>query len=151
LGIVPESLTRNSLHPLLWFSVYHHSLHSLAFALVITGVSVMLAQQRWKTGLLAFVSFHLHLVEDLAGPRAPDGYLADSLSKAILFSMEFALARTVGRLNSWLNIASTAALLLATFYLAWWRGFSPLEMISEKAVATFVAALRQRFPRHEQV
>src|SRR5437762_14100209 len=31
LGIIPELLTRNSSHPLLWFSDYHHSLHTLAF------------------------------------------------------------------------------------------------------------------------
>jgi hypothetical protein len=73
LGIVLQLLTRNSLPPLLWF-FYHHSLHSLVFALVIAGVSVMLAHQRWKTGLLAFVSFHLHLVEDLAGSRGSHGY-----------------------------------------------------------------------------
>jgi inner membrane protein len=72
LGIVLQLLTRNSLHPLLWF-FYHHSLHSLVFALVIAGVSVMLAHQRWKTGLLAFVSFHLHLVEALAGPTDTSG------------------------------------------------------------------------------
>jgi hypothetical protein len=36
LGIIPELLTRNSSHPLLWFSEYHHSLHTLAFALVCT-------------------------------------------------------------------------------------------------------------------
>ena len=33
IGIVPELLTRNTSHPLLWFSEYHHSLHTLAFAL----------------------------------------------------------------------------------------------------------------------
>jgi hypothetical protein len=88
------------------------------FALVIAGVSVMLAHQRWKTGLLAFV-------------------------KSLPWQGQWAL-------NSWLNIAITAALLLATFYPGG-SGFSPLEMISEKADATFVAVLRQRFPRHEQV
>ena len=36
LGIIPELLTRHSSHPLLWFSEYHHSLHTLAFALVCT-------------------------------------------------------------------------------------------------------------------
>jgi LexA-binding, inner membrane-associated putative hydrolase len=36
LGIIPEFLTRNSSHPLLWFSEYHHSLHTLAFALACT-------------------------------------------------------------------------------------------------------------------
>jgi hypothetical protein len=32
LGIVAEYLTRNSRHPLEWFSTYHHALHSLPFA-----------------------------------------------------------------------------------------------------------------------
>src|SRR5258708_7322589 len=73
LGILPELLTRNSHHPLLWFSLYHHSLHTLAFALLIAVVSFALGHQRWKTGLLAFASFHLHLVEDIAGSRGPDG------------------------------------------------------------------------------
>jgi hypothetical protein len=36
LGIIPELLTRNTSHPLLWFSQYQHSLHTLAFALVCT-------------------------------------------------------------------------------------------------------------------
>jgi len=30
LGIIPELLTRNSSHPLLWFSLYHHSLPLLS-------------------------------------------------------------------------------------------------------------------------
>ena len=29
LGIIPELLTRNPAHPLPWFSLYHHSLHTL--------------------------------------------------------------------------------------------------------------------------
>ena len=33
LGIIPEILTRNSAHPLLWFTLYHHALHNLAFRL----------------------------------------------------------------------------------------------------------------------
>jgi inner membrane protein len=33
LGIIPELLTRNTSHPLQWFSEYHQSLHTLAFAL----------------------------------------------------------------------------------------------------------------------
>ena len=32
LGIVAEILTRHSQHPLLWFSDYHHALHTLLFA-----------------------------------------------------------------------------------------------------------------------
>ena len=74
LGIIPELLTRNSAHPLLWFSEYHHQLHNLAFGLLVTGVAFGLARQKWKTALLVLVSFHLHLFEDLIGARGPDGY-----------------------------------------------------------------------------
>jgi inner membrane protein len=34
-GIIPELLTRQSRHPLLWFSQYHHDLHTLLFAVVV--------------------------------------------------------------------------------------------------------------------
>jgi hypothetical protein len=96
-------------------------LDSLVFALVIAGVSVMLAHQRWKTGLLAFVSFHLHLVEDLAGSSGSDGY-EWPIPYLKAFSSAWSLPwRGQWALNSWLNIAITAALLLATFYLAWWQ------------------------------
>src|SRR5882672_7484615 len=43
LGIIPELLTRNSSHPLLWFSQYHHSLHTLAFALLCTLAAFLIA------------------------------------------------------------------------------------------------------------
>src|ERR1700681_4146585 len=36
LGAIPEILTRTSAHPLHWFSDYHHSLHTLAFAVMVT-------------------------------------------------------------------------------------------------------------------
>ena len=147
LGIVPELLTRNSSHPLLWFSFYHHSLHTLAFALVIAAVSFALGHQRWKTGLLVFVSFHLHLLEDIAGSRGPDGdqwpipYLKPfSLRLDLTWHGQWAL-------NAWPNVAITMALLLRPCGWLGWRGFSPLEMMSEKADAIFIAALRQRFPR----
>jgi len=43
IGIIPELLTRNTSHPLLWFSQYHHSLHTLAFALVCTLAAYLIA------------------------------------------------------------------------------------------------------------
>jgi inner membrane protein len=147
LGIIPELLTRNSAHPLLWFSQYHHSLHNLAFALVVAAIAFALATQKWKTGMLALLSFHVHLFEDVLGSRGPDGdqwpipYLAP-FSSALQLTW-----RNQWELNAWPNIAITITLLLITFWLAWRRGFSPLEMISAKADSTFVSALRRRFPR----
>lgn len=145
LGIVVEFLTRNSQHPLEWFSSYHHSLHSLPFALFVTGGS-LLATQRWKAAAMVFLSFHLHLLEDLLGSRGPDGYQWPIPYLSPL-SREYQLIwREQWALNAWPNFAITIALLLVTFYLAWRRGYSPIEMLSSRADAAFVAAIRNRFP-----
>jgi hypothetical protein len=53
LGIIPELLTRNTSHPLLWFSQYHHSLHTLAFALVCTFAAYLIVGPLAGSGLLA--------------------------------------------------------------------------------------------------
>jgi inner membrane protein len=147
LGILVEALTHNSSHPLLWFSLYHHSLHNLAFAIVTALIAFILSDQKWKTALLCFVGFHLHLLEDLVGSRGPDGdqwpipYLAP-------FSSALSLTwRGQWYLNAWPNFLITVALLVATLYLAWARGYSPLEIVSVRVDGEFVGALRNRFPR----
>lgn len=149
LGIIPELLTRNSSHPLLWFTLYHHSLHNLAFAVVVAALAFAIATRKWITALLAFLSFHLHLFEDLLGSRGPDGYQWP-IPYLAPFSSAWRLEwRGEWGLNAWPNIAITIVLLAITLYLAWRRGFSPLEMISTKADAAFVATLRHRFGRSQ--
>jgi len=150
VGIIPEFLTRHSSHPLLWFTLYHHRLHNLMFALVVAAISFVVATQKWKTAALVLLSFHLHLFEDVLGSRGPDGYQWPipylwpfSSSWQIIWRGEWGL-------NAWPNAAITVALLTATLWLAWLRGFSPLEMLSQRADAAFVRALRTRFgPRHD--
>jgi hypothetical protein len=147
LGIIPELLTRNSAHPLLWFSLYHHSLHNLGFALVIAAMVFALAAQKWKAGLLALLSFHLHLFEDVLGSRGPDGYQWP-IPYLSPFSSRLHLAwRGQWGLNAWPNVLITAVLLLITLWLAWRKGFSPLEMVSARADNTLVEALRRRYRR----
>jgi inner membrane protein len=146
LGIIPEILTRNSSHPLPWFTLYHHTLHTLAFSLVVAALAFALAQQRWKTALMALASFHLHLFEDVLGSRGPDGYQWPIPYLAPFSSRWQWTWHGQWDLNAWPNIAITAALLLITLWLAWRRGFSPLEMLSTRADAAFVRTLRQRFP-----
>jgi inner membrane protein len=149
LGVIAEVLTRHSRHPLEWFSTYHHALHTLAFGLVVAGVSFMVARQRWKVAALTLLSFHLHLLEDLVGARGPDGY-----QWPIPYLMPFSHAGTLTwngqwALNTWPNFLITGALSAATFYLAWRRGYSPIEMVSLNADSAFVGALRNRFPLPE--
>jgi LexA-binding, inner membrane-associated putative hydrolase len=69
LGIIPELLTRQSRHPLVWFSQYHHDLHTLLFAIVVSLLAFILTERRWTLAIFAFISFHLHLAEDLVGSR----------------------------------------------------------------------------------
>src|SRR6266853_4852704 len=57
LGIVPELLTRNTSHPLLWFSQYHHSLHTLAFALICTLAAYIIAGPLFTSGPVSGFTF----------------------------------------------------------------------------------------------
>jgi len=147
LGLIAEVLTRHAAHPLNWWSDYHHVFgHNLTFGVLVMALAFGLAQQRWKVAALVFVSFHLHLLCDLVGARGPDGTLW-----TIPYLWPFTLAGTwewAGQwlLNSWQNLLLTAALLAATLFLAWKRGYSPLELVSAKADAIFVETLRRRFP-----
>src|SRR5215471_14993749 len=163
LGIIPELLTRNSSHPLLWFSEYHHTLHTLAFAIVCTLVGFLVAgpmvgftlgptiQGRrppahpWLTALLVFLSFHLHLLCDLVGARGPDGYqwpipYLKPFSNALQLSWH-------GQwfLNAWQNFLITGILLATTFWIGWKYQSSPVELVSANANRTVVRALRRRF------
>ncbi|MGH7644071.1 MAG: metal-dependent hydrolase [Gemmatimonadales bacterium] len=74
VGLVAETLTADSAHPLPWYSLYHHVLgHNLGFALLVAVTSALVATRRARTAMLALASFHLHLLLDLAGSRGTDG------------------------------------------------------------------------------
>jgi inner membrane protein len=146
LGIIPELLTRNSPHPLLWFSLYHHSLHTLAFAVAIAALAFTLAVKKWKTSVLALLSFHIHLIEDVLGSRGPEGYQWPIPYLAPFSSSLLFVWRGQWGLNAWPNILLTIILWLIVLWLAWRRGFSPLEMVSAKADRALVEVLRRRYP-----
>ncbi|HMJ67128.1 MAG TPA: metal-dependent hydrolase [Candidatus Binatia bacterium] len=147
LGIIAERMTQNSSHPLAWWTDYHHVLgHNIGFAVVVAVIATILGEQKAKTTLLAFVSFHLHLLGDLIGARGPDG---DQWPIPYLLPFSHQLQLTWSgqwALNAWPNFVITATLIAIAFGLARRRGFSPLEMFSVKADSVFVQALRTRFP-----
>jgi inner membrane protein len=148
LGAIVEVITRNWENPLLWYSKYHHAIsHNLGFALLITLCCFLLSKHRWKTALLAFLSFHLHLLGDLVGARGPDGYQWP-MPYLLPFSDQWQLAWSgQWALNAWPNFLVTFTALFLTFYLAWKKGYSPLEMVSKPADKAFVKTLRNRFPQ----
>jgi inner membrane protein len=147
LGMIAETATKNTAHPLLWWSQYHHVLgHNVLFAVACTCAAFALTGRRWRTAALACLSFHLHLLGDIVGARGPDG---DQWPIPYLWPFSDAWQLTWSgqwALNAWPNMLITGTALAVIFYLARARGFSPLEMVSTRADAVFVNALRRRFP-----
>ncbi len=146
LGALIEIPTRNTAHPLFWWTEYHHVLaHNAGFAAVVTIVAFALATHRWRTGFLTILSFHTHILGDIIGARGPDGYQWPipyflPFSRTPAFSWEGQWA-----LNARQNFVITGVLLAMTFVLAWRRGYSPVGIFSRRADEVFVQALRARF------
>ena len=148
IGIVPEILTRESSHPLPWFSEYHHVLgHNIGFAIAVTIAGFLFARaQRWKTAALVFLSFHLHLLGDIVGARGPDGYLWP-IPYLLPFSHRLDIVwQGQWALNAWQNFVITGVGLMIMFWVARKQGYSPLEIASQRADKAFVAAVRDRLP-----
>jgi len=146
LGIVAELLTKNSAHPLLWWSEYHHIFgHNLLFAVLAAGLAYAFARTfRWQASVLVFLSVHSHILGDILGSRGPEGpwpifYWYPWSRSEWVWSGQWAL-------NAWPNMLITAVCLGITLWLAWKRGYSPLGIFSGRGDEVFVATLRSRFP-----
>jgi inner membrane protein len=120
LGLVVELMVRNSGNSLTWWSDYHHVLgYKVGSRLVVKLFACWLANRRSVATLLALAAFHLRLLCDLFGSRGPDGY-----QWPIPYLLPFPTV---------------------SFFLAWGRGYSPLECISKSIDAAFVVTLKKRF------
>jgi inner membrane protein len=146
LVVVGDFIAGHAADDLVWWSRWHHVLgHNLGFALAITVLCFILARRRALTSITAFLTVHLHFLCDVVGARGPEGsqwpipyLLPFSNSVQLTWSGQW-------ELNAWPNFVITGALLVLTFYLAWYRGFSPVELISAKADSLVVSTLRRRF------
>jgi len=147
LGAIPQFLTRNMEKPMTFFSDYHHIIsHNIGAFFVVVILAVSIANNRIKTGLLVLFTFHLHLLCDIIGARGPDGYQWP-IPYLLPFSSEWQLTWShQWDLNAWPNFLITIIAIAITFMLAWKRGYSILELVYSRADATFVGALRRRFP-----
>ena len=97
VGIIPELLTRSSSHPLLWFTLYHHSLHSLAFAVVVATVAFVFAGPSLEDRPTCIAHLSHASIGRCAG-LARAGWLPVAHSVLLAFRLEGAihLERTVG-------------------------------------------------------
>ena len=151
VGIVVELFTRHTDQPLLWWTKYHHVIgHNLTFGLIVFLVAATIARKRLLTASLAVFTFHLHLFCDLIGSRGPEGYQWPiPYLYPYLNDLELAWSGQWA-LNAWPNIVFTIILMTFTVYLAWKRGFSPLEIVSKRVDGAVVQTFRKRFGTPKQ-
>ncbi|MFT5466382.1 MAG: inner membrane protein [Verrucomicrobiales bacterium] len=146
LGIIVDYFAPRPAEPYFWYGELHHLMgHNLTFGLAFVAITACFAKRRFLTMMLAGISFHLHLFCDVLGSGAQGGgrwpmpYLWPFSDAWVLdWTGQWAL-------TAWPNIVITLVLLILTGFLAWKRGFSPLEIFSRKADGGFVRALRGRF------
>jgi len=144
LGVIAEVATRNTSHPLMWFSEYHHLLHNLWFAIFCMLAALAFARRKWLTSTMVLAAFHLHLLGDIVGARGPEGYgwpipylWPVNKTVSLSWSGEWPL-------NSWQNMLITLALLGISIWIIRRKGRSPVEPISLAADRAVVDALRRR-------
>jgi hypothetical protein len=143
-GILVDFATRTAPSAGL-YAQYHHVLgHNLAAALIVTGLAFASAERRTMCALLVCLSFHLHLLGDLVGSAGP-GRSIWTLSYLYPFSDQAFGWQGQWELNAWPNLLVTVLLLGLIGVLALRRGRTPLELVSQRADAVLVGALRERF------
>ena len=131
----------------IYYETYHHDWgHGLPAAILITLIVYCLSVEKRKTALLAFMTFHLHLLMDLAGSRGSNLFdiwpipyfapLSDMLT--ISWSGQWPL-------TGWQNTTITIILMVCCFYTAIQRGYSPIRLFNKRADSVFVNTLKKRF------
>ena len=145
-GLIFDIFSHGPGHQSSLWDKYHHVLgHNIGFGIILCLLIFAFSTRRWATSLLAFLSFHIHLLGDLLGSKGPDGY---QWPIPYLFPFSDAWQWVWDgqwQLNAWPNFAVTFVTGFVMFYLAWKRGVSPLEIVSVKANDIFGSTLRNRF------
>lgn len=146
IGIVPELVVKNLNVHLNWWSEYHHVPgHNITFGFLLAIVCGLTAYRKIATALMAFFSFHVHLIGDVLGARGPDGYQWP-VSYFYPFNNEIKLIWDgQWALNAWPNFVVTGILVYIALYMGWKRGITPLELASKRANNLLVQTLRHRY------
>jgi hypothetical protein len=130
------------------YETYHHvAAHGLPAAALCTLALLPFLKNKRLGALFVFLSYHLHLLLDLAGSRGgaegdlwPIYYWWPFSSSVVSWSGQWPL-------TSWQNTTLTVALLLYGLWCGVSRGRTPLNLFSARADAALVQALKARWPR----
>jgi inner membrane protein len=101
--------------------------HGLLCALLVIAGTMLLADSPLKTGVLAAISFHLHLVLDVVGTGGlPIRYFWPFADWSWTYRDHWVLA-------SWQNGVVMAATLLGVIWIAWRKRRTPGEILVARA------------------
>jgi hypothetical protein len=145
---LPVDWTMRALgHDSALYEAYHHVAgHGLPAALIFTLVCLPFLRRKALAAAIAFASFHLHLLFDLAGSGGGTPGDIWPIHYAWPFSDSIIAWSGQWPLTSWQNTTLTVALMLYGLYRAARYGASPLGLFSPRADAALVQTLRSRFP-----
>ena len=128
-----------------YYPTYHHWLtHGLPAAVVCSILLAAPARRRWRVLGLAFLTFHLHLLCDLAGSRGPDKtdlwpiFYFGPLSQHPMW-----IWKHQWPLDGWQNWVITMALFAWCLWLAVKKGDSFVGVINHRFDRVFVGVLRK--------
>jgi hypothetical protein len=128
-----------------YYQQYHHYLlHGWPGALLVTGLLLCFARERWRVALLCIITFHLHLVCDLIGSRGPtSGDLWPIAYAEPLFRNPVFFWKGQWRLDGWQNRIICLSLSVTEIGMATRRGYSCVEVFSSKADTVFVSVVQK--------
>jgi len=150
LGVVADvigSLISGKENTFYYYQQYHHILlHGWPGAILVSFLLMLFARQHWRVFLLCLLTFHLHLLCDLIGSHGPTvGDFWPICYSEPLFRHPIWFWKHQWRLDGWQNQTIFVVLLATSFWVAVKRGYSFVEIVSERADKVFVPVLRKWF------
>lgn len=130
-----------------YYEEFHRNLgHGLPAAVIVTIFACLVSINKIKTAILACITFHLHLLMDLAGSRGssiydiwPIHYLGPLSEKlTVSWSGQWPL-------TGWQNTTITIILMMLCFYTATKRGYSFVSLFNKRGDTVFVEVLKKWF------
>jgi hypothetical protein len=145
LGVVADVLSHGRTA---WYETYHHQVgHTLLAGLLLAlGCGLLARTRKGAVALLAFATFHLHLLCDLVGSRGPDGYRWPIPYLAPFTRAWQATWQGQWFLNGWQNLSILGLLLGWSFAYAARRRHSFIEVISARLDRAIFQAVAARWP-----
>ena len=128
-----------------YYQRFHHIwLHGWPGALLVAIVLASFARQRSRVAIWCLVTFHLHLLCDLLGSRGPS--VADLWPICYgepLFRHPVWFWKGQWRLDGWQNLSVFIVIFAMAVWIAVKRGYSFVEVFSQRADGVVVGVLRK--------